>query len=108
MQIESTESLASVKKNKIQPAPFPAWLGAAVIFLLVLGCYWPVFHAGFIWDDNSMLTENKFVKAHNGLRLLWLSTEPIDYFPLTYTNLWLEWRLWGMNPTGYHITNLLL
>lgn len=84
------------------------WLGASVIFFLVAAIYWPVFRAGFIWDDNAMLTENAFVKARNGLRYLWFSTEPVDYFPLTYTSLWLEWRLWGMNATGYHVTNLIL
>ncbi len=27
---------------------------------------------------------------------------------MTNSSLWLEWRLWGRNPTGYRITNLAL
>ncbi len=55
-----------------------------------------------------MVTANPFVKAGNGLRYLWFSTGPVDYFPLTYTSLWLEWQMWGANPMGYHIVNVLL
>ena len=83
-------------------------LGAAFIFLLALAVYWPAIHGGFIWDDNSMLKDNLLVTQPNGLFSIWFSTAPVDYFPLTYSSLWLEWRLWGLNATGYHVTNVLL
>ena len=80
-------------------------LGILVLGLLV---YWPALHAGFIWDDDMFLTLNPLIKASDGLRRFWFTNQAADYWPLTSTSLWLEWRLWGMNPMGYHTTNVLL
>ena len=27
---------------------------------------------------------------------------------MSNTTLWIEWRLWGMNSSGYHLSNLIL
>ena len=59
-------------------------------------------------DDDLLLTDNHFIKASDGLQQFWCGTESPDYWPMTNTTLWIEWRLWGMNPTGYHVTNLIL
>lgn len=81
-----------------------------VFGILVLGLivYWPALHAGFIWDDDMFLTLNPLIKASDGLRRFWFTNQAADYWPLTSTSLWLEWRLWGMNPMGYHTTNVVL
>ncbi len=70
--------------------------------------YIPLWRAGFIWDDDSMLTANPLIREPSGLYQFWLTTHALDYWPVTSTSLWLEWRLWGMNPLGYHLTNLAL
>jgi tetratricopeptide (TPR) repeat protein len=77
-----------------------------MLFLAVVVVFSPSFVAGFIWDDDAMLTRNSLIRGP--LSNFWFTTQPIDYFPLTYSSLWVEWRLWGMNPTGYHITNVVL
>jgi protein O-mannosyl-transferase len=82
--------------------------GAGVIVLLTFLSYWPTLQAGFIWDDDKMLTSNPLVRLPLGLYYIWCSTALPDYFPLTSTSFWLEWRLWGEHPAGYHLTNLLL
>jgi tetratricopeptide (TPR) repeat protein len=81
---------------------------AMVIVALVLVAYAPLWQAGFIWDDNSMLTANPLIRAPDGLYQFWFTRNAIDYWPVTSTSLWVEWRLWGLNPLGYHLTNLAL
>lgn len=55
-----------------------------------------------------MLTENHLIKASNGLWRIWFGKEFVDYFPLTMSSHWIEWRLWHWNAGGYHFTNILL
>lgn len=80
----------------------------AVILLATLLVYLPALRGGFVWDDTAMLTTNPLVKLPLGLFYIWGSTALPDYYPLTYSSFWLEWRLWGMRPWGYHLTNVLL
>ena len=82
--------------------------GIGLIFFVSLILYLPAIQSGFIWDDDSFLTENPLIEASDGLSRFWFSTEPPDYFPLTSTTLWFEWRLWGMDAAGYHLVNCLL
>jgi tetratricopeptide (TPR) repeat protein len=65
--------------------------------------------AGFVWDDDDYVTENPLIVAPDGLYRIWFSKEQTSqYFPLVYTTFRIEHRLWGFNPSGYHITNILL
>jgi Flp pilus assembly protein TadD len=84
------------------------WLPALCLLAITCIAYQPVWHAGFIWDDDVMLTGNRHVQAADGLGAIWFSTELPDYFPMTSTALWLQWRVWGDNPLGYHVVNVLL
>lgn len=80
---------------------------AAGLVALTLLVYLPAMRGGFVWDDNTMLTDNIVLKEH-GLYRSWLTTEQPNYWPLTWTSYWLEYQLWGLNPTGYHVVNVLL
>jgi tetratricopeptide (TPR) repeat protein len=83
---------------------FPGWLLGLFLVVMTLVAYEPVWHAGFVWDDDTLLTGNAAVKSPDGLSRIWFQTD----FPLTVTSFWLEWRLWGMYAPGYHLTNILL
>jgi len=82
-------------------------LKAAVIILATLWVYSPAYHGDWLWDDDQLLTANQAVQSPDGLQKLWFSPDTADYFPLTLTALWVQWRLWGMNQTGYHVVNVL-
>ena len=92
----------------MREVPSVRHLRPLLIALLCIVVYAPSFQNGFVWDDDVFLTESPLIKASDGLRRFWFTTQPPDYFPLTSTSLWLEWRLWGMNATGYHVVNVLL
>ena len=80
--------------------------------VLVVVCYLPaMLWGGFVWDD-SILIDAKPVQDVSGLWQIWFSPSAIEgeghYWPLVYTTFWLEHKLWGFDPTGYHIVNVLL
>lgn len=102
----SVKTKARPQKQSFSRLQSHSWLPILAILVLVVVAFWPAFSNGFIWDDDSVLTGNPLMRGP--LHLLWFSTQPVDYFPVTYLSLWLEWRLWGMNPVGYHVTNILL
>ena len=74
----------------------------------MVAVYIPALGAGFIWDDPVLVTENPLMWLPGGLRDIWTGTHTPDYIPLTLTAFWLEWRLWGRDPAGYHLVNLRL
>jgi protein O-mannosyl-transferase len=82
--------------------------GAALIALAVFFAYRPSMTGGFLLDDDLILTENSNIKAADGPYRFWCTYRELDYWPLTYSIFWIEWRLWGMNSTCYHVTGLLL
>ena len=70
--------------------------------------YAPALRGGFVFDDDNLLTKNPLIQAPDGLARMWFTSEPVDYWPVTLSSFWLEWRLWGADPTGYHVDNLAL
>jgi protein O-mannosyl-transferase len=82
-------------------------LPSAFLSLLVVLAYIPVWYAGFIWDDDSILTGNPCVVGPLGLKEIW-TTSAADICPLTITTYWLEHALWGLTPLPYHLVNVLM
>jgi tetratricopeptide (TPR) repeat protein len=81
---------------------------AALLMLLTVAAYIPAMGAGYIWDDDTLLTANPQMRSAEGLGEIWRGEHSRDYTPVTLTSFWVEWRLWGKNPAGYHVVNILL
>jgi len=82
---------------------------AILLFLLVVLLYLPSLQNGFVWDDHANIVDNRELRTAEGLRRIWLEPGAVlQYYPLTYTTFWLEHRLWGTHPFGYHLVNILL
>jgi hypothetical protein len=78
------------------------------ILALTFAAYTPVFQAGYVWDDDSWLTTNPAISEPHGLHAIWTTAPRMQYYPLLFTSFWLEHRLWGFEPLGYHLDNVLL
>ncbi len=110
------------RKKNILPAEAPAkpatasippiskWTlaGVCVLVLLTSAIYLPAIGGGELLDDDLLLTQNPIVRSPSGLYQFWFTTKPSDYWPMTNSTFWIEWRLWGEHLTGYHVTNLAL
>jgi len=85
-------------------------LHAAIIVLAGLWVYAPSYHGDWLWDDDQLLTTNPVVQSASlrGLSKLWFNPDGADFFPLSYTALWAQWPFFKNQPTGYHVTTILL
>jgi tetratricopeptide (TPR) repeat protein len=64
---------------------------------------------GFIWDDEAYVSQNPTLLTVEGLWQNWFSASVhYQYYPLVLTTFWIEYRLWGLNPLGYHVVNVLI
>lgn len=84
-------------------------LGVVAIFLLALVAYWPLHTAGYIWDDGGWLVHNHFVHHWRGLWNIWFNPhDSIQYYPMVFTAFNIQWHIWGANPLGYHLLNIIM
>ena len=78
------------------------------LVVLTWAAHWPALAARTIWDDDIQVFANPFVQAFDGLRHFWFTVDATDYYPVTFTTHWLEWRVFGDAPAGYHAVNVAL
>jgi tetratricopeptide (TPR) repeat protein len=73
--------------------------------------YLPVWHGGFVWDDDSWTLNLSalFQQSAAGLGTIWRHPAVLpQYYPLTGTTFWLDYQLWKFWTTPYHIENVVL
>ena len=72
-------------KNHASAGSSVAKVGA--IFFAVVIAYLPALHAGFVWDDEPLVTANPLLRSLSGLGEIWTGSRTADYFPITEHSL---------------------
>ena len=74
-----------------------------ILILLTFAAYLPVIWSGFIWDDNALIENESLYRSVHGLGQIWTHphalVKEIHYWPMVYSSFWLEYQLWGLNPS---------
>jgi hypothetical protein len=87
-------------------------LFVAGIFALALAVFLPALGNDFVsLDDSLYVYDNALVKgglSPMGIARAFAGPECNFYHPLTMLSLMLDHQLWGLNPLGYHLTNVLV
>lgn len=83
------------------------WILAAFLVLATALAYQQVWQAGYIWDDDSHLTQNPCIIGPLGFKGIW-TTAAATYYPLVLTSFWIQHALWGLNPLPYHLVNVAM
>ncbi len=86
------------------------------ILLVLLGAGWAVYGpvTGFDFitlDDPSYVYDNPALRqglSAKGVAWAFTSLEHANWHPLTWLSLLADYQLYGLDPGGYHLTNLLL
>jgi tetratricopeptide (TPR) repeat protein len=83
--------------------------GALLLVVLVVVCYAYTSKFSYIWDDDSYIVNNTYLRDLGGLSRMWttIGATP-QYYPVTFTSFWIEYQLFGLNPTVSHVVNFLL
>src|SRR5207244_5715598 len=92
------------------------WLLLALWLVVLAAVYAPTLGAPLVWDDTRLILESAPIRSlelrHAFLEPFWPGTpgEPgtIAFFrPLTSLSLGLDYRVHGVNPAGYHLSNVV-
>jgi protein O-mannosyl-transferase len=96
------------------PAAGGRWrtvLIALAIGAATLGAFAPALDNQFTnWDDSGYVTDNTLIRDTTlpGIRTMFSSFVEGNYHPLTMLSLGVDYRLYQLDPRGYHLTNVVL
>ncbi len=81
-----------------------------LIALLTLLVYLPSTHSGFVnWDDGLYVYDDPVIRLIDLKFLETIFTQVLVYnwHPLTMFSYALDYYIWGLNPAGYHLINMV-
>jgi len=107
--VASAPTPSPQKESLPSPDRAPILIAAAVA-LITFVVFLPSLDNDFNYDDDETILRNEHYRGFGAENLRWMFTtfHVGHYQPLTWVSLAADHALWGMNPRGYHTTNLIL
>jgi len=91
-----------------------------IIMLAVTLSYFPSFSGGFLLDDNFLIKNNPFIKTPHPMVSYfnqedgivrgksWVNAHTGYYRPFVNLTYRMDYLIWGINPNGFRVTNVIL
>jgi protein O-mannosyl-transferase len=96
-----------LRNEKLDPF---SWLAPCFVAIVTFLVFAPVMENDFVtWDDYDNLVSNPSYRGLGWNQVGWMFTtfHLGHYQPLSWLTFALDYVLWGMDPRGYHLTNLI-
>jgi tetratricopeptide (TPR) repeat protein len=87
------------------------WIAPVAVFVITFLVFRPSLDGAFLnWDDDHNFLKNEHYRglAWENLRWMFTTFHLGPYQPLSWLSLGVDYVFWGMDPWGYHLTNVLL
>ena len=88
------------------------FLVSLFLVLATFAIYWQVSSHEFVHlDDHELISQNRHLREGVTLEgVLWAFsfTDVAYWHPMTWLSLMVDYEIYGLNPKGYHLTNVLL
>ena len=81
-----------------------------VIAVVTFAVYTPALRNGFVWDDIQYVWQNSFLHSINKefFRFAFLGFHFSNWHPLAWISHAVDYSIWGLDPFGHHLTNIVL
>lgn len=89
----------------------PVATAALIVVLLSLLVYLRALACDFVnWDDQIYILNNTAIRSLDGKFFTWAFSDSSTgwWMPLTWLSFAVDYHVWGLDPFGYHLTNILL
>jgi len=92
---------------------FGIYIAILIIVCLSLLNYLNSLSNKFVYDDEFVIVNNYFIKTWDNFPRLFNKdyfryAEELSYRPVVTLSYFIDYSIWGLNPFGFHLTNLLL
>jgi len=89
-------------------------LAAGLLIVAVTLVYLNCLTNEFVWDDKFLIEKNSYIQSWQNLPTVFTShlfeasgSPSMSYRPLQSLTYILDYSIWGLNPVGYHLTNII-